>query len=110
MAEAILVHANDGRPVLDVDPIDLPRITVYGNPDHTDEGNADLHRFLSIFNAIDNPTSLRLLWTGDRAPVMVHCFDCNESVQAWFTFVLESVADGEGDTLICSRCDEDGAM
>lgn len=107
MAEAILVHNNDGRPVLDVDPIELPRITVYGNPDHTDETNPDLHRFLAIFNMVNMPSALRLVWSVDRAPVMVHCFTCNETAQAWFTFVLDADGDPE---LICSRCDEDGIL
>jgi len=104
--EAILIHKDNGRPVLDVDPIDLPRITVYGNPDHTDETNPDLHRFLSIALAIDMPSALSLVWSSDRAPVMIHCGTCNEAVQAWMCVVYEAVDDGEQDNIVCAVCDE----
>ena len=110
MSEAIVIHT-DGRPVLDIDPIELPRLTVYGNPDCTDETNADLHLLLNVPDALDLPTTeLSLVWSSDRKPVMVTCGTCDNIVPAWLTFVLESVAEEEIDMLICGPCDEDGCM
>lgn len=108
MAEAIVIHT-DGRPVLDIDPIELPRVTVYGNDAATDETNSDLHALLNIpDHALDiDMTDLSLVWSDDRHPVMVVCKECGHHVEAWYTLVLDC---GEYTSLICGPCDEDGTM
>lgn len=95
--EAIVVHAADGRPVIDLDPIE-----VANNGDVASVWDTRLHDLAAAAHAYATPDMpVRLVWSDTHRDVLGECPVC-DCIKPLITYA--SPEDADDDCMVCRDC------